>query len=411
VGKASALDIKQFAFAGINIYQLLADATGKNVDEVKEMEISYELLTEALAKASAEGGMFEGAMANQANSLQGLKSNLEDVVSITLKDIVMQSGLFDAMKSVTAAAVEFVTNAGPQIVATIQSVIEAVKTATEFYKEHKGIIDGIVLFITAFFVPALIAVGIQMGVNLVTSIASATLNIIKFGLEGWKAIAMITAKIVQLGISTAAFILHTTVTIAQTVAQIALTAATWLFNAALAVLTSPIFLVVAAIVALIAIGYLLIKNWDEVKAFGQKMLDFLVDKFNGFVTKLREVGGRILDAILSPFREAKQKIEEIVNWIKDKLDFTQRHSPSVVDIVNRGVREVNKALGGLEWSTNLTPNAAALAVSNSANSSPVVNQIRLDMSGAIITDAQGAMEMGELLGDSIIKKLQQNIRF
>lgn len=411
VGKASALDIKQFAFAGINIYQLLADATGKNVDEVKEMEISYELLTEALAKASQEGGMFEGAMANQANSLQGLKSNLEDVVDITLKDIVMQSGLFDAMKSVTGAAVEFVTIAGPQIIEAIKGVIDVVQRATNFYNEHSRVINGIVAFIGAFFVPALIAVTVQMGINMVTAIANTTLNIIKFGIEGWKAIAMLTMKAIRLGLATAAFILHTTVTIAQTVAQIALTAATWLFNAALAVLTSPIFLVVAAIVALIAIGYLLIKNWDQVKAFGKAMLDFLVEKFNGFVGKLRDVGHKILDAIMWPFNEAKKRVEEAVNFIKDKLDFTQRHSPSVVDIVTRGVREVNKAMQGLEFNTNLTPNAAALAVSNSASNSPTITQVRLDMSGAIITDAAGAMEMGELLGDSIIKKLQQNVRF
>ena len=42
-GQATALDIKQFAYAGIDIYGVLADYTGKAVDEVKDMHI-YELL-------------------------------------------------------------------------------------------------------------------------------------------------------------------------------------------------------------------------------------------------------------------------------------------------------------------------------------------------------------------------------
>ena len=52
-----------------------------------------------------------------------------------------------------------------------------------------------------------------------------------------------------------------------TVTTIAMTTAMKALAAVKAVLLSPIFLVVAAIVALIAVGYLLIKNWDTVSAF------------------------------------------------------------------------------------------------------------------------------------------------
>ncbi len=58
VGKASAIDIKQFAYAGINIYQVLADYTGKSVQEVQKMTISYDLLSQALIAASEEGGRY-----------------------------------------------------------------------------------------------------------------------------------------------------------------------------------------------------------------------------------------------------------------------------------------------------------------------------------------------------------------
>ena len=39
-GKATAVDIKQFAYAGINVYGILADYTGKSTAEVQNMTIS-----------------------------------------------------------------------------------------------------------------------------------------------------------------------------------------------------------------------------------------------------------------------------------------------------------------------------------------------------------------------------------
>ena len=78
VGKATAMDIRQFAMAGINIYGLLADATGKTTEEVKDMEVSYELLSAALQKASEEGGAYYGAMEAQSQTFNGRLSTLKD---------------------------------------------------------------------------------------------------------------------------------------------------------------------------------------------------------------------------------------------------------------------------------------------------------------------------------------------
>lgn len=81
VGKASAIDIKQFAFAGINIYQVLADYTGKSVQEVQNMTISYDLLSQALIAASEEGGRYYNAMDTQSQTMNGRISTLKDNVS------------------------------------------------------------------------------------------------------------------------------------------------------------------------------------------------------------------------------------------------------------------------------------------------------------------------------------------
>lgn len=80
VGKASAIDIKQFAYAGINIYGLLADYTGKSTAEVQKMTISYDLLTQALQAASEEGGRYYGSMDTQSQTMNGRVSTLKDNV-------------------------------------------------------------------------------------------------------------------------------------------------------------------------------------------------------------------------------------------------------------------------------------------------------------------------------------------
>lgn len=81
VGKASAIDIKQFAYAGINVYQVLADYTGKSVQDVQSMTVSYDLLSEALIAASEEGGRYYNAMDTQSQTMNGRVSTLKDNVS------------------------------------------------------------------------------------------------------------------------------------------------------------------------------------------------------------------------------------------------------------------------------------------------------------------------------------------
>ena len=103
VGKAASIDIKQFAYAGINIYQILADYTGKSVQEVQSMTITYDLLTAALKKASEEGGRYYNAMETQSQTLSGrietLKDNWAQLLGTLTKGLTETEG-----NLVTAAA-------------------------------------------------------------------------------------------------------------------------------------------------------------------------------------------------------------------------------------------------------------------------------------------------------------------
>lgn len=87
VGKATSVDIKQFANAGINIYGLLAEATGKTTEEVKELDVTYEELTNAFALASEEGGKFYGAMDAQGRTLNGSLNSTKESIMILLGEI------------------------------------------------------------------------------------------------------------------------------------------------------------------------------------------------------------------------------------------------------------------------------------------------------------------------------------
>ena len=79
-GKATTADIKQFAYAGIDVYGILADYTGKSTAEVQNMTISYDLLTQALQAASEEGGRYYGSMDTQSQTINGRVSTLQDNV-------------------------------------------------------------------------------------------------------------------------------------------------------------------------------------------------------------------------------------------------------------------------------------------------------------------------------------------
>lgn len=99
--------------------------------------------------------------------------------------------------------------------------------------------------------PAFIALGIAVGA-ITTALIAAKAPLIFMTAQSWLVAAGTTAASVGAGLWSAA-------------AGVA-AAATWTFNAALAVLTSPILLVVAAIALIAAGGYLVVKNWGAISA-------------------------------------------------------------------------------------------------------------------------------------------------
>ncbi len=108
VGKASSVDIKQFAFAGINIYQVLADYTGKSIQDVQNMTISYDLLTKSLQAAAEEGGRYYNSMGTQSEIFNGSLSTLKDNVSQLLGTVTagLSSNLGEWMRDLNQTVID-----------------------------------------------------------------------------------------------------------------------------------------------------------------------------------------------------------------------------------------------------------------------------------------------------------------
>lgn len=138
VGKATAQDIKQFANAGINIYGLLADYTGKTTEQIKDMDISFDVLSEALKSASQEGGKYFGAMEKQSQTINGLLSTLKDTMSQLLGELT--ASLMPVVK---------------RVIDTVNGVIERIRGMSDGQKQ---LITNIGLFLVAIG-PVLLVLG------------------------------------------------------------------------------------------------------------------------------------------------------------------------------------------------------------------------------------------------------------
>ena len=143
VGKASAMDIRQFGMAGINIYGILADQLGVSVEEVKKMDVSFDQLYEAFTKASSEGGMYFGAMGTQASTFNGQISKLKAEVSEGLGTAF--EGLFEILeKELMPKLLEYVESIDFEKMSNdIVGIYETVEAIVGFLAENQAVIMGI----------------------------------------------------------------------------------------------------------------------------------------------------------------------------------------------------------------------------------------------------------------------------
>jgi len=154
-GKAAAIDVKQFAFAGIPIYEMLEETTGKTGEAVAQMvtdgEISFEMLTKMFDEANDAGGRFFNAFQNQSGTFNQAWSNMKDSVGIALADIAVNYGLLDNLSSalmkvsdVVANYPEYFNNAREAASEFFTSMLDSVDEQTLLVTHLKGAWSSIV---------------------------------------------------------------------------------------------------------------------------------------------------------------------------------------------------------------------------------------------------------------------------
>lgn len=149
VGKASAIDIKQFAYAGINVYQVLADYTGKSVQEVQNMTISYDVLSQALIAASEEGGRYYNAMDTQSQTMNGrvstLKDNVSQLAGLLTQDLSGAVGkVIEKLNEMTVAAQDAYKKDGwTGLIGEVTGLADVADRAKSAFAGLKAVIDAL----------------------------------------------------------------------------------------------------------------------------------------------------------------------------------------------------------------------------------------------------------------------------
>ena len=267
-GTAYTEDLNILQERSIPILEALAEQTGLTVGEIKKMasegKISADMYNQALESIA---GTTDNAMKLQSETFSGMMSTLQDNLS-TLSGLLTEQ-VFEALKGL----VEWLNPAVEkfnEIYKETGSFTEALKGALEqlglgewvdFAEKVKDIYDRVKELTEAFFENEELLTLVAIGVGTLTA-----------------AIVAFNAATI---ISTASMVAQELILNAMIIAETIATTATTALATAMAFLTSPITLVILAIGALIAIIYLLITNWDEVKEAAGKCWEWIVQKWQG----------------------------------------------------------------------------------------------------------------------------------
>ena len=300
----------------------------------------------------AFGGLVDVLKQVWEDNMQPFAEFLADTFGISIGEVadVLGGAILEALK-ILADTVKVVSDAfvafsdwckdNREIVSAMATAIGLVSTAWEGIKfmswaeQAGGLAAGIGKLSGAFtdLVSAVKGLTVDKIKDFAESVYLNTLYAKDFVVNSGKLIVELGKTALELGKSALAWGVHAAqmglaaaAEIAQSIAAGVAAAATWALNGAIAVLTSPITLVIAAIAALIGIGVLLYQNWDTVVEFAktawQGLCDFISgicqaigEFFSGLWTKLQEIFEPIGQWFSEKFQQAWDAIVNIFSGI------------------------------------------------------------------------------------------------
>ena len=180
VGEAAAIDVKQFAYAGIDIYGLLADYTGKTREEVQGLTISYDLLANALKAASEEGGRYAGAMEAYSQTLQGQMDTLADNATQALGLVTegVHNALIPIVGDLAATLDEFTSSVdwdawSLEVQQAVTGAYNVIKTLIDFLLQNGKEVISLITGVASAFATWKIISSVTAAISTLTAAISA----------------------------------------------------------------------------------------------------------------------------------------------------------------------------------------------------------------------------------------------
>ena len=296
-GKLTGQDLNQMINAGFNPLEEISRKTGKSIGELKEEmgkgAISADMVADAFASATSEGGRFYGAMDAQSKTFSGQLATLQDGVA-NLKGL-LAGGLTTALASTVMPMVNgwvdelteaFETGGAPALIDTFGGIL---KEALAFIAEQlpqvvetgmtilTSLLDGIIAVL-----PSLAETAVTLIVALVEAIIEALPSLLE------AAVQMITTLVAGIGEALPQLI-PAAVEMLTTMIQGLVDNLPLILDAALQLITGLAEGLIAAIPVLI----------DALPQIIQGLVDFLV----GAIPQIIQTGIQLLTSLVSALPE------------------------------------------------------------------------------------------------------------
>jgi hypothetical protein len=114
------------------------------------------------------------------------------------------------------------------------------------------------------------------------------------------------------------------------------------FNAVM--LANPIGLVIAAVAALIGIGYLLVTNWETVKAWFVGLFNWFSETFPGITGFVSDTFKGAADAAIGIFTGVKDWFMGFFNWILEKFETIKNIAGAVTGFASSATEKASSAV-------------------------------------------------------------------
>lgn len=435
-GRAFTIDIRQFAQRGIPIYEYLAKVLKTNEQEISKMieagKIGFPEVQKAFQMMTAEGGKFHGAMEAQSKSISGMLSTLKDnlfaagraFLGLNEQGDIAAGSILDRLKGVVEGLNVALANAAPAAAFLAQKLID--------------LFSGLMQVFTA--------IASYLGPKLEQLWQTIQNNVIPLFMRFWNEVLAPLIPVIGTILVGALGLVIDTINILLPI----LTAlGNWMVD------NKPIVLALA-----VAVGVLwaTMKAKDAINAFmdnfnlaknaaqtaigemqGGKGLGGLMKSLTGFTGWAIFASAAIgaLAAVIQKFDEMNQTIRNTQN----ALDANQKSNDTALkrmaqqykegkvsrQVYEAAIRQANEAVpsfatgvqnfaGGLamvhkgEALVNMPRGTDVIPASQVGSAKVRGGDVHIHLDGANITSPHVADMYGELIGDSIIKRLMAQTR-